>query len=219
MRLAILLSLLLGTQAADAQWGIRFLTPHGENVTKLGLFRQLGLGIGIDHNVSGRTAIGFDYVLSFRKLMPEEGIAYSTTWNGYSIEYVDVTSYAGLQYRSIYFLKDDLYGPYVGATVGFRRVEQTITSFYARDNATGNYVPDSEFGVNSQRGELVTVFPIGLRLGTRGDIEDGFFGDLYVGIGYQLGGNKAISDYQFLDEESELSGLVFQVGYAWGFGW
>ena len=72
MRLAILLSLFLGTQAADAQWGIRFLTPHGENVTKLGLFRQLGIGIGIDHNVSGRTAIGFDYVLSFRKLMPEE---------------------------------------------------------------------------------------------------------------------------------------------------
>lgn len=218
MRLAILLSLLLGTQAADAQWGIRFLTPHGENVTKLGLFRQLSIGVGVDHNVSGRTLIGFDYVWSLGDLFSTEN-SDITNWNGYQITYSEYVSYSGIQYHSIFFLNDDLYGPYIGTTIGYRRVVQGFNSFSAFDTSTGNFVPESTFGVNTQREEPFSVFPIGLRLGTRGDIEDGFFGDLYVGIGYQLGGNKAIGNYPFLDEESELSGLVFQIGCAWGFGW
>ncbi|MFT3884740.1 MAG: hypothetical protein QM724_04725 [Flavobacteriales bacterium] len=63
------------------------------------------------------------------------------------------------------------------------------------------------------------MVPIGLRIGIRSDL-DGFYGDFYFGVGYQLGGGDALLPQPELSEvPSTLANLTWTLGYAFGFGW
>lgn len=58
------------------------------------------------------------------------------------------------------------------------------------------------------------AMPLGLRVGVRGAM-DGFFGDLYVEAGYQLGGAYRTDS----GEHASLGGFMLQFGFSYGMGW
>ena len=121
--------------------------------------------------------------------------------------YYDRIKVVGLQYRAQFHFADNGSGSlYMGSTVGLRYIRQTIAEESYGSRPTGYY----------EQAKKVVV-PVGVRLDFRGGLDDAY-GDVYLGANYALGGNRALSNAPFLIEESELSGLMFQIGCAFGLG-
>lgn len=202
---SLCLYLLLGT-AAHAQWGVRLILPQLENVTKVKAIDYYYMGLGMDFDLTERSSFGVDVFLDMDWSFPDGHQRYAEPFG----TYYERTRVYGAQYRAQYHFADNSKGAmYLGSTFGLRYIRQTI----AEDPV--NTISSSYQGYFEQANGVVV--PVGLRLGFRGGLEDGY-GDVYVGVNYAIGGDRALSDAPFLVEDSELSGIIFQIGFAAGFG-
>ena len=127
--------------------------------------------------------------------------------------YAEKLKVYAIQYRSQYHFSDHYStSAYIGSTLGVRYVRQTITG----DVQTGSSTSSNSYTRYTDEGNGV-VIPIGLRLGVRGALEGGY-ADIYVGLGYAIGSGAELTTAPFREEESELSSVNFQLGFAFGFG-
>lgn len=165
---------LLGMNTAVGQWGIR----TGFGVEWLGKPLAAQWVIGVDRDVSGRSGVGLDLLWGVNIYGTGGYQDMVTTGNTY-VNYVLEPRVRGLQLRSFYFLSDDSYGAYVGSYVGFRNVKRNLRISPENDPFTPG---------NADRDHVLSnvVIPVGLRIGLRGEL-DGWYQDLYVGIGYVVG--------------------------------
>ncbi len=197
-----------------AQWGIRYVLPQTEAVTKAGPFDLWLIGLGFDFDLSDRTSCGVDLMIDTNWDPYGKSRETATSGSTYGTDYYyEKLKVYGIQYRSQYHFSDnDGTSVYLGSFFGLRYVRQTVTGDIITGSSQYSY-STTEF---IDKGSGV-IFPVGLRLGVRGGLDAGF-ADLYVGVGYALGSGDALTKAPYLTEESELSPLNLQIGLAIGFG-
>ena len=102
--------------------------------------------------------------------------------------------------------------PYLSILVGVRSAKMVISdvNLYSLDY----YDPIPSWAKEST--ERIMVFPVGLRFGYRSPL-DGYAGDVFFGIAHQIGKEPWTTPY--LEDEDQLAGFTFHVGYAFGVGW
>jgi hypothetical protein len=205
MKRTLLLPLLLAGTLVSAQSGIRFSFLNFESITKRWNSTAL---IGYDRDLNDRLSIGIDLVKSFR--FEPEGNTRTYEIGGMEVNYNLATSYIGFQYRCSYFYSGS---GYVATTVGFRSVDMALKGY------TANYTPGGFYEtVPFRESDATMLFPLGLRLGFRSDM-DGYFGDIHVGIGTLLGNKDLLKNSKLLDKRDGIATLWLQAGYTMGIGW
>lgn len=209
-RFSFLLAILSG-QVAVAQWGIQATMLHHEQMTGR---HGLHWTVGFAHDVSERSSIGID-VIGHLNLLGDENFSEQLVHDGYSVDYSVNRKVFGAQYRSTFFLGRDNSGLYLGPYLGFRSISRPITLIYAYSTDYNNY--ETPAWARSSTTSAM-IFPVGLRFGFRSEM-DGYFGDIYVGIGSQLGKGKEEKVPVYLADKDKLKGFSFQVGYSVGIGW
>ncbi len=191
----LLIAALCTTTATQAQWGVH-AGFHWEQYTK---HLDGHWGVGADRDLSGRTSVRLSVVGTLPMMQERSG---SFTKDGQLVSYLYERKALGVQYRSIYFLRDDVSGAYIGTTVGFRSLQRTVRPEWV-------FVPSTATNM---------VFPVGLCLGVRGEL-DGFYQDFFIGLGMQLGHGSDGLPPEMADSEHALRGLTLQIGYSFGVGW
>ncbi len=208
-RLSFALLALSFVAGAHAQWGIRGTVIHYERMTPRVQGNWL---VGIDRDVSERTSIGLDLIGHLNFL--DDGKSGSAVYDGHHVYYYVVRKSFGLQYRSIFFLSDQARGAYIGTQVGFRSITRIFNPSASPINSGTGTTPAWDRQTTVQE----TVIPLSFRLGLRGEL-DGWFGDLYMAVGTQLGTDRTASLAPYAEARDRLAGFTFQVGYAIGVGW
>lgn len=207
-RLLYATTLVLACTVAEAQMGIRY-GIHFEKTTNAKQGTPLHLVLGWDFDFADRLSGGLDLSTDMNWASQYNQPSYLPA-NG--VEYHDKVKVFGVQYRSqFHFSDNDQYSFYLGPTIGLRAIKQTITY----DQAVDNYWNTRDMVTVVGRG---MTFPIGLRLGMRGELDGGYL-DLFAAVGTNLGSGEPIHDFSFLDKESELKRTFLQAGLCWGFGW
>ncbi len=192
----------------NAQWGVR-AGMAGE------MFGEPLVGewvLGVDRDVSGRSSIGMDLLWRFdlRGGLLVQNVA---DHGGLTYYYELDQGVRGVQFRSTYFLSNDVSGVYVGSYIGYRSVVRHLRNvLVSHPNFTSERYDDRT--LNN------AVFPFGVRIGLRGAL-DGFFQDLYVGLGYVAGhgADELVEQAPYVPERHRLGGLHLQFGYCFGVGW
>lgn len=205
-RLIFLLSALSVAASALSQTGIRATILHFEQQTPR---LQTCWLLGLDRDVSERTSIGLDVIGHLNWTGSSIGVDFR--YAGDTGSYFLVRKSVGLQYRSTFFLADRNSGAYIGTQVGFRTITRELEPVVFTSNGD---IPSWAL----PRTIKDMVFPIGLRLGLRSEM-DGWYGDVYAVVGTQLGKGSAPALAPYLDAKDQLAGFTFQVGYAVGVGW
>jgi hypothetical protein len=207
MRILILL-MVCWPILAQAQYGIRgsFLTYD-----RLSKGAHTYGSVGVDLDVSDRTSIGADFLFRLN-LFGETELSDYVQYAGYSVDYILTPRSTQFLLRSSYFFSDDR-GFYVSSSFGVRKVSaEVIPSTY--DPTGFNQLPAWVVRETAE----TTLFPIGLRFGVRGEL-DGWYGDLFVGVGYMLGERNLFKAPYLEAKDREIAGLSIQAGYALGIGW
>lgn len=187
------------------QWGVRFTALQWESTTRRGDWNLL---LGGDLDLSDRTSIGLDLTMRAGFFYSDE--PRSIDQPGVYGDYILSQKCTGLTYRSQFFFSDnDGSAAYIGTFIGFRRLSQEATPIAYDNNG------DTPSWARNSSGST-TFFPLGLRLGIRGSLE-GFYGDLYMGVGTSLGGEDPLRAV-YIDDRDGLAPLFIQAGYAIGFG-
>ena len=187
--------------SASAQTGIRAGIEYGSTQKKL----NLNYLVGLDRDLGERISIGLDALFIPKK----------NSFEGSSSYYVDyyelTTSSFGLQYRSMYYFGG---AGYIASTIGFRNIKMNMVLTELTTDAFGY----DKF-ITRTLNKNTMIIPIGLRLGARGEL-DGWYQDLYLNVGYNIGSSKKPYGTEVVLEKSdEISGLWFSLGYAFGVGW
>ena len=202
--LSVVLLVLCGA-TLSAQSGLRATFLDFGSITKK--FNP-NILLGFDRDLTDRTSIGIDLVKSFS--FNPEGSS-SEIMSGTSTTYYTIRANSiGLQYRSQYFFGGSAY---IGTTVGFRSVQLDIAGNTSSYNNSYTYTNTS-----FARTLKTTVFPLGLRFGFRSEL-DGYYGDIYFGAGYNVGGKVNMTLLDALDRTDILSKLWLNAGYVVGIGW
>lgn len=194
MRRSIFSLLLLSAIGmTNAQTGIRFtFLDFDRTTTKL----RPNLILGLDHDLGDRIAIGIDVIKGYR-FDPDAEDTQIRSW--------------GIQYRSKFFFAGS---GYIASTIGFRRLSISMSSdpYGTYYSMYGTYPPPL-------RAEQVTIVPVGIRLGFRSEL-DGWYGDIYGGVGYNIGANKQIfPTTEYSSRDPLLNAVWLNIGYAYGIGW
>lgn len=213
VRAAFFLSLLLGSSIAEAQWGTQATALHYERLTGR---NGMNWTAGISRDVSERSTIGIDLIGQLN-IFESENSYKDVAYAGYMVNYTASRKVIGLQYRSTFFVGRNNSGFYLGPYVGFRSVSRPIQLQYVYPTSNSGPGPDTPSWARSSTTNAM-IFPIGLRMGVRSEM-DGFFGDLYMAIGTQVGAGNEKKVPEYISEKDELKGFSFQVGYAIGIGW
>jgi len=194
-----------------AQWGIRASVAHFEQQTARSGFNWT---LGVDHDPTDRTSIGLEYIGHLNLFDDGSGQQETSNYAGYLVDYSLTRKVSGLQYRSLYFLSNGGHsGVYLGTYLGFRTITQEVVPF-AFSVYGGGGSPSWERRTTVTN----TVFPLGLRLGARSEM-DGWYHDIYLAIGTQLGAGNADELAPYLLDKDRLKGFSIQAGYAFGVGW
>lgn len=207
---AIALAALCASIAPGAlgQWGLRLGVPHMESSTSRLDFNFI---LGLDADVGDRNGLGFEYNFS--------ADLFGNAEEGESFEYDGQTGYyyltrkcSGFTLRSMFFLNENDDGSvYLGPFIGIRNLSHELqTSYY--DDYTGDMPAWA-----GRRTEETMLIPVGFRLGWRGPL-DGYFGDIYIGIGQQMGDLDGTGAF-YLTQKDQLRRFFLQFGYAMGVGW
>lgn len=201
--------------AAQAN-AVRFIFPEFTSVySEFSAFRPWIGGMGYEHQTRNGLTFGVDAAFTLFDLGSDIGGTRPASYMGYTAEYqVRPRSWA-MTYRAVYHLNNDGTGFYMGSFLGVRQARQQLELEYV----LSDYSSDGE-RYFAQRAEATrTVFPIGIRLGVSGEM-DGWYGDLYAQIGYQIGGGDMDFAHPYLAEAAHpLTGFTYTLGYAWGIGW
>lgn len=202
---------ILGSQSAGAQWGVQGTIFHHEQMTgRQGMHWTLGFAF----DISDRTSLGVDMIghLNIFNMIDESEV---NQYLGYNVGYIAGRKVLGMQYRSTYFLTRENSGLYVGPFIGFRSIRRPITFVYA-SSSTSSTFSDPAWARSNITSAL--IFPVGMRIGFRTELDE-LFGDVYFAIGTQIGSGNEEKVPEYINEQDQLKGFSFQVGYAVGFGW
>jgi len=195
-----------------AQWGVQTSIHHERLTGRHGLNWMAGLAF----DPSSRTSIGLD-VIGHLNVMADENFSEQSSYEGFNVSYAVTRKVIGMQYRSSYFLRDDNSGAYLGTYIGFRQFSREVLIQDIYSNTTGFWSGTAPSWARPSR-TTTMLFPVGMRLGFRSEM-DGWYGDLYLGLGYQIGHGKEATVAPYLAEKDKLKGFSFQIGYSAGIGW
>lgn len=197
---------------AHAQMGLRFSPLNYENV-ETGV--NTGFIFGADVDISDRTAMAFDYGFGFDLYGTGSNSSESFSYNGYQIDVIPINRTQAFTLRSLYFLSDMAGGPFIATSIGIRTVTLELDpSVWDPNSSFGSPLPTWARATESK----TTLTQLGLRLGTRSEL-DGFYGELYVGFGVNLGELDGMLPVYMINSEWALSRAYFQAGYSLGIGW
>jgi hypothetical protein len=204
MKRLLILFFFFSGMVLQAQHGVRFTVLDFEVLTRKW---STNLLVGYDHDLNDRLALGIDVVKSIR-FDPDLQSNEATNGDIYSY-YTLGTKNWGLQYRSLYFFSGS---GYLASTVGVRSLTMELNG-YTMDNSNYNYEQ-----TNFKESTSATIFPLGLRLGFRSEL-DGYYGDIYVGIGTVLGNKDVLKNTAYIDKKEGITSLWINAGYVLGIGW
>jgi len=195
------------------------------------------MGIGLERNVGDYIALKLEINKGFQILynLTDGKILGAAGSNDYSQSYYDtVTGYSNefgyhwsvpcfdINYQSKFFFRgNDKTGPYMSMGIGIRSVKYIFHVGSVDDYYSDEDVPHD---LEKKDGyfEKLTVIPLILRVGARGNME-GFFPDFSFGIGYNISHNKTVEDKTITKtwdlSVPELSGLTIVAGISFGIGW
>ena len=210
------LVLALVPMASAQSTALRWIVGETNVVYTHPRFSNYCMGAGVDRSLNDRLTIGFDISYDIANGFRMEGRDVRFTYGGIDYTYAMFPRLLSLNYHTEFALADDDgTHTYLGTYLGIRDIMQkwelqsaSYSGYYTHGNGT------------PQKGSKVLV-PIGLRFGVRGPTNDGFM-DLYVGLGYQIGGGGHVMDgkqYQPAAEYTETSSFAFTIGWAYGLGW
>lgn len=184
------------TSNDPAPWNVHATFLHWESLTPKGMMNLL---IGVEHELTDRggwsvdanLGINADKIFASRSNPRTHDL---TRWN------------IGLTYHTYYMITTGSRWPlYAGPFAGIRRIHSNL-----KINDRYSY-PVSETRWNKW------AFPVGIRCGFRGAWSK-LFGDLYFGVGYQLGNNEP-EIVDLIDKGEQLSHLFLQAGMVYGLVW
>lgn len=194
---------------AHAQMGIRLSPLHYEGV-EVGSNWHFTAGFDVD--MSRRTAMTIEYSSrvdiwgATATNVEQVGIA------GYFISISPNTRTWSLALRSLYFLSDGTSGGYLATSIGYRAIELELDPIYID---ASNYDEPSWVRRSSHQGGYTQL---GLRLGVRSEL-DGFYGDLFLGLGLNLGDPDLDLPLYMAQSDWGIKDLYLQAGYSMGIGW
>jgi hypothetical protein len=203
------------TQALKLNYGISTTIKRDEWFLHL----PLSIGGGYEHNLNDRISIGLDYNINTGGLRIFDNLEGLSSENpNFSYPYKFQYGLSELTYTSKYFFEsNDDAGGYFGTSVSMMTVTykwqlgeddyiQYLPSSYPADFVPGIYE------------KKITIFPITLRLGYRGSLDDAF-SDFYYAVRLNVG-NKLPSEksFEFIDG-IDVKKVSFVIGGSWGFGW
>ncbi len=209
--------LALSTTGVRAQTNaVRFVFPEFNSVLSgYSAFRPWGAGIGYQHQSNSGITFGLDATFTLFDLGSEISGTRPTPYLGMTGEYLVKPRSWAVIYHSTYNLNGNGDGFYLGSFIGLRQVSQELELEFV----TSDYYNDLEQRFVRRAESSAMVFPVGIRLGVSGE-PDGWFGDLYVQLGYQISGGNMDFVQSYLSEAAyPIKGFTYTLGYAWGIGW
>ncbi|HRH69528.1 MAG TPA: hypothetical protein PLB89_08490 [Flavobacteriales bacterium] len=193
-----------------AQTGLHFVPFSYDTFTKRG---TNCMAFGLDRDVNEHSSIAFDVQFGFRLFSGDEVEYQQGNYQGTTVDYAADPSFIGFQYRSSYLFKEaDEPTPYLSVLVGVRSTKMVVSDVVLYGLDYNDPIPSWA----KESSERIMVFPVGLRFGYRSPLY-GYAGDVYFGIAHQIG--KDLWTTPFLEDEDQLSGFTFHVGYSFGVGW
>jgi hypothetical protein len=197
--------------SVNGQMGIR-LTPYQYERVEKGSNAHIGAGFDLD--LSRRSAMSVDYSARFDIWGVAEANVESYDFYGYFVSYSPITRTWSLTLRSLYFLNDEVSGFYIASSIGYRAVELELDPDVS---ATGSWVTTQpSWARRSTHNGGYTQ--LGFRLGTRSEL-DGFYGDLFLGLGLNLGDPDLDLPLYMAQSDWGIKDLYLQAGYSMGIGW
>jgi hypothetical protein len=190
----VLMGAMLSFTMAQAQGGFRMIAFHIEPVfPKQDPQELVGLDGPLSAPFSGQVyhlGFGYDKDLEDRLSVSLEAMFSQGFFGG---ENEAMT----LQYRSSFHLMSNQESSaYFGPQIAWRSVEVT------------------EYEGNNIKRDNVTVWPVGLRFGVRGDLR-GFYADLYASFVYQIGGEETTKTSTSVMPRP----ITYALGFDMGIGW
>ncbi len=203
--LVVILFLFVVNDDARAQGGIRIVTGHIEPVYPATSDAYNGssstgsiissianggyhFGIGYDRDLADRLSMGVDLMFT-TGIFSGEGSVYT------------------LQYRTaFYFASNTEASAYIGPSIGIRSASLTKYTY--------NYNSYTYTSSTTTATDNTTLFPIGLRVGFRGDLRL-FYADVYTGFVVQVGGESSLDTAPVPAPKP----VTFVLGVDFGFGW
>lgn len=202
------------TMAQAQTTGIRVIFPELTKATREGKLSKFLFGGGVDHSLNDRLSLGLDVLLDLSSSDYSTSQDIQVTSGAYVATYGMITKVTAVTYRAVYAFSDnDETHVYLGSSIGYRRLNQTLLLGYV-DGPTYDNGPFPESAVGS-----VSLFPVGLRMGLTGDME-GSYADLYISAMYGIGSNKsAFSGSYFSGDQFKPASFILSIGFAYGIGW
>jgi hypothetical protein len=196
----------------SAQMGLRISPLNYENVEK---GANTSFIVGMDMDISDRTAMAADFGFGFDLYGVAQTASETYLYDGYQVTVSPITRTQALTLRSMYFLSDMTSGSYIATSLGFRTVRlQLDPSVWDPNGSFGTPLPAWAGSSESK----ITLTQLGLRFGLRSELE-GFYGDLYVGFGVNLGELDGLLPVYLRSSDWALSRAYVQAGYSFGIGW
>jgi hypothetical protein len=177
----------------------------------------MNYGLGYEQNLASHIAVSLEYFKSY-------GLG-DETWGEYSnadansndFIYIFKAPWREFTYTSKFFFSgNDVKSAYLATGIGYRQIDFSMS--------TQNYnssSPDAEAISRGAPLQRITMVPIYLKIGSRGEI-DGWFGDYFIGLNFNPGAGNQKSGNQTIDNllnEKYFRTFSFTFGLAFGLGW
>ena len=198
-------------------------------------FTQGYMGIGYERNAGDYITLKLEINKGFQVLynLTDGKVLGAVGNSGYERSYVDSQGYNQIFYyhwsvpsfdinyqSKFFFAGNDHTGAYLSMGIGMRKVKYIFHVGSPEDY--GDYDAPKDIERKDNYEETVTVIPLILRIGARGDLK-GFYPDFSFGLGYNLSHNKTLKDKTITKTYDltipKLSGLAITAGISFGVGW
>jgi len=162
---------------------------------------DLGSVIGSEEDISWEDSLGYSHYFPYHWTVPALDINYQSKF---------------------FFNGNDKTGAYMAMGIGIRSVRYILHVGSTDDYSYSSEIPSELQQRDDEVIEKLTVVPLILRIGARGEM-DGFFPDFSFGLGYNISHNKTINDNvvtQTWDMKvPKLTGLTVTGSISFGVGW
>ena len=205
-------------QAAAQSTAFRYILGETNRIYDTPKFDNYCMGLGVDRSFNNKLTVGFDISYDIGNALRTDPPYTTLTSGGIDASYTMKPGLLTMNYHTEFALGDDggTHG-YIGTFIGLRRIWQNWTLEYT-NNSSGSG-GNGPFPAAKKYSDWLV--PIGLRMGIRGATDGGFM-DLYVALGYQIGGgeNVAIGNlYRANEDFMKTTSLALTIGLAYGIGW
>lgn len=221
MRKLIFAFLLLAfaSQAGAQNTAFRWILGETNRIYKAPKFDNYCMGMGLDRSFNDKLTVGFDISYDIGNALRTDPPYTTLTSGGTDASYTMKPGLLAMNYHTEYALGDDggTHG-YIGTFIGLRRIWQNWTLQYEYNSGSGS---SGNGSFPSSKKYSDWLIPVGLRMGVRGATDGGFM-DLYVALGYQIGGGNKVDIgnlYRANEDFMETTSLALSIGLAYGIGW